>query len=380
MKICFFTGTRAEYGLLKPLISGCLNDNYFKVSTIVTGTHLSPSHGYTIDEIEADGIPVTKRIEIILSSNTANGVCKSSALGLLSFSEALTEINPDLVVILGDRSEALMMGIACLFHSIPVGHISGGELTYGAYDDSIRHSLSKISHIHFSATEEYRKRIVSLGEHPNYVHNVGALSVENVKTLNYLSRSELSERLNHNLKSKVFLVTFHPETNGNEDQLKHITNLLVALEQFIETNISIIFTKSNSDKGGEVINQEIERFVNRYSENCVLKDSLGSFLYLNIMNISDLVIGNSSSGLTEAPILSKITINIGSRQEGRTLCNTVLCCSNDSSNIVTTINKGIKIATKSKVMHPFGDGKTSFRIQQILKNTKLPFPKKRFYE
>ena len=259
-KICIVTGTRAEYGLLYWLIKGVHEDSELELQLLVTGMHLSPEFGLTWKQIEQDGFPITKKIEILLSSDTAVGISKSNALALISFAEAFEELKPEVVVLLGDRTETFAAAQAALIAGIPIAHIHGGELTEGAYDDAIRHSITKMSHLHFTATETYRKRVIQLGEQPPTVYNVGAIGLDNIQKLKLLSRKEFEDSIERQLLEHNLLITFHPVTLENQSAALQFQNLLDVLDGQDDT--LLIFTKPNSDKDGRIIIQMIDAYVN----------------------------------------------------------------------------------------------------------------------
>ena len=378
-KICIVTGTRAEYGLLYWLIKGIHEDSELVLQLLVTGMHLSPEFGLTWKQIEQDGFPITKKIEILLSSDTAVGISKSNALAIISFAEAFEELKPEVLVLLGDRTETFAAAQAALIAGIPIAHIHGGELTEGAYDDAIRHSITKMSHLHFTATEIYRKRVIQLGEQPNAVFNVGAIGLDSIQKLKLLSREEFENSIGRKLFKFNFLITFHPITLDNQSAQLQFQNLLDALNEIEET--LLIFTKPNSDKDGRVIIQMIDNYVNKYSHKAISFTSLGQIRYLSAIQYMDAVIGNSSSGIIEVPIFNVPTINIGDRQKGRTLGSTIYSCEPSRSDISKAITK---VLSRNKINHShstsYGEGNTSEKILEKLKNMTNLKPKKRFYD
>ena len=279
--VCVITGTRAEYGLLKPLIEKINNDTYMNLQLVATGMHLSPEFGLTYQEIEQDGFVIAERNEMLLSSDTPNGITKSVGLGIIGFADIFTRIAPDMVVILGDRYEALAAATAAMIHRIPIAHIHGGELTLGAVDDAIRHAITKMSTLHFTATEEYKKRVIQLGETPENVFCVGALGVENIRTQNLMDKDELSQNIGYSFDIPYVIVTFHPVTLENKTAGEQFENLLAALDQYKEYHI--IFTKANSDTDGRVINQKIDQYVERNPDRAIAFVSLGMIRYLSAL-------------------------------------------------------------------------------------------------
>jgi UDP-hydrolysing UDP-N-acetyl-D-glucosamine 2-epimerase len=368
-RICFITGTRAEYGLLKPLIDKIRSDPAFKCNLIATGSHLSPEFGLTRTEIQRDKVPITETIEIVLSSDTPIGICKSMGLTLISIGETYARIKPDLIIVLGDRYEILCAVSAALIHKIPVAHISGGDVTEGAFDDSLRHAITKMSHVHFASTEEYRKRVIQMGEAPELVFNVGALGIDNIKNISLLSKHELAKELSIHFNKHNLLVTFHPVTLENKSTTVHFGNLLDALHGLKDTNM--IFTKANSDTGGRSINRMIDHFVAKHPTNSFVFTSMGQKRYLSTMKSVDAVVGNSSSGIVEAPSFKIGTINIGDRQKGRIQARSVINCSPEKDAIAAAIKKAFSAGFKKQLQHidnPYGMGNASVRIKHILKS------------
>lgn len=335
-KICVITATRAEYGLLKPLMKAIQMDEELSLQVISTGTHLSPEFGLTNTQIEIDGFEIDKKIEILLSSDTPIGISKTMGLAQISFSEAFYELNPDLIVVLGDRYEILsIVSIANIFQ-IPVAHFSGGELTEGAIDEKFRHAITKLSSIHFTALDEYSNRVIQMGEQPCNVFNVGEIGLSQLSDINYLKKGDLEKSLGINFLKKNLLFTFHPETNKSvEENINDIKVILESLSGLDDT--FIIFTKSNADVGGRIINKMIDDHVAKNNKTSSAYESLGRDRYLSALKYVDAVIGNSSSGIVEAPSFKIATINIGDRQKGRIRSDTVIDVSADSEQIQKAI-------------------------------------------
>lgn len=368
-KICVITGTRAEYGLLKPLIAKINCDSSMELQLVVTGMHLSPEFGLTYHEIEQDGFTVTERNEMLLSSDTPNGVTKSIGLGIIGFADIFTRIVPDLVVLLGDRYEALAAATAAMIHRIPIAHIHGGELTEGVIDEAIRHSITKMSSLHFTSTEQYRKRVIQLGERPERVFCVGALGVENIRTQSLLCREDLEKSLQFSLNVPYVMVTFHPVTLERHTAQVQIENLLDALDAFREYHV--IFTKANADTDGRIINQRIEEYANRNTERAIVVTSLGMVRYLSALQYCDIVIGNSSSGIVEVPSFQIPTVNIGDRQKGRTRGKSVIDCGWKKEEVVAAIQKAQvlrKDRTLEKMTNPYEGVNTSDSILASIKS------------
>jgi GDP/UDP-N,N'-diacetylbacillosamine 2-epimerase (hydrolysing) len=293
-KICIITGTRAEYGLLYWLMKEVKLALDLELQIIATGMHLSPEFGLTHQQLKQDGFSIDKKVEMLLSSDTEIGITKSMGLGMISFADALDDLRPDLIIVLGDRFEIFSAVSAAMIARIPVAHLHGGELTEGAFDDSIRHSITKMSHLHFTASEEYRKRVILMGEQPDKVFNVGAIGIDNITRLKLLSKLEFEKSIKFKLAKKNILVTFHSVTLENLTSKKHFTNLLNALDKLKDVNI--IFTKSNADTDGRIINKMIDKFVADHTDTSISFNSLGQLKYLSAMQYVDGVIGNSSSG------------------------------------------------------------------------------------
>jgi GDP/UDP-N,N'-diacetylbacillosamine 2-epimerase (hydrolysing) len=365
-KICVITGTRAEYGQLRWLMEGIQNSSELDLQVCVTGMHLSPEFGLTYREIEADGFPIDCKVEMLLSSDTSVGVSKSMGLGLIGFADAFHSLKPDLVLILGDRYEIFAAGAAATLARIPIAHLHGGEATEGLIDEPIRHSLTKMSHLHFVAAEEYRDRVIQLGENPGRVFCVGGLGIDNILKIDLLERGDLEESLNFSLGEKSILVTFHPVTLEQNTSSEQMKELLAALEEFEDTNF--IFTMPNSDMDGRLLFDLIERFVSR-SSNSIAFTSLGQLRYLSCIKHVDAVVGNSSSGLTEVPSFKKPTINIGDRQRGRLKAVSVIDCRPEKLAISNAIRTAFAPSFQEKlktVKNPYGSGGASERIVQKL--------------
>ncbi len=379
-KICVFTGTRAEYGLLKPLMEEIEKDNELELNVIVSGMHLSPEFGLTYREIEKDGFCVNEKVEMLLSSDTPVGVAKSLGLGVVGYSDALSRLKPDISVVLGDRFEAAAFALASFTLKIPIAHLYGGELTKGVLDDGYRHSITKLSTLHFTSTEEYRKRVIQLGEEPSRVFNVGALGLDNIRRLRLLKREKVEEKLGVRLKRKNLLITFHPVSANLKEIERQTIELLSAMDGL--EDVLLIFTKANADSGGRKINEIIKRYVENNREKAVLFSNMGQLLYLSTMQFVDAVVGNSSSGIIEAPSFRIGTINVGDRQEGRVKAESVIDCFPERRSIKEAINKLYSESFQKKlknVKNPYGDGNTARRIVKVLSSQALVV-KKNFYD
>lgn len=379
-KICIVTGSRAEYGLLYWLMKEIQSDAELELQIIATGMHLSPEFGLTYRQIENDGFQINRKVEILLSSDTSVGISKSIGLGIIGFADSLNQLEPDIIVVLGDRFEILAAAQAALIAKIPIAHISGGETTEGAYDESIRHALTKMSQLHFVTAEPYRKRVIQLGESPNNVFNFGAPGLDHLKNLNWLNRDELSDRLKMKFRKLLFLVTYHPVTLSESDQISPMNELLSALSEFPEA--TIVFTYPNADSGSRELITILDKWVSENKDKAGAFDSLGQQLYLSVMKAADVVIGNSSSGLTEAPALVKPVVNIGDRQKGRLKAVSVIDTGESKDEIVDAIRKAISddfsVAIRSaKLVHSIGD--VSLKIKNQLKVASLKV-RKQFYD
>ena len=368
MKILVITGTRAEYGLLKPLIRGIHNSSLFDLQLVVTGMHLSPEFGMTINEIKEDQFPIKKKIEILLSSDSRVGISKSIGLAIISFAEVFEDLNPDLIIILGDRFEIFAAASAAMTCCLPLAHIHGGESTEGVIDEAIRHSVTKMSHLHFVAAENYRKRVIQLGENPNRVFNVGALGIENIKNIDFIDKETLEKNMDFKFGKKNLLVTFHPITLEPKKSKIYMQNLLDALSMQEETNI--IFTYPNADSEGRQLIECINKFC-KHNSNAKSFSSLGQKKYFSCIKYVDGVVGNSSSGLIEVPSFRKGTINIGNRQKGRLRSSSIIDCEPTKEDICNSLDKLFSSEFQqelNKVKNPYGEGKTSLEIINILKS------------
>ena len=366
-KICVITGSRAEYGLLRWVMQGIKDEPTLTLQVIATGMHLSPHFGNTYQEIEDGKFVIDRKVETLTEDDSPVGIAKSMGNGMIGFADALNELCPDLVVVLGDRFEIFSAVAAALVAQIPVAHIHGGEITEGNFDDSLRHSITKMSHFHFTAAEEYRDRVIQLGESPDRVFNIGGLGVDNIDRIDLISRDELEKELDLTFQKQNLLVTFHPVTLDPDYGVKQMTELLNALDSFPE--FGLIFTMPNADTGGRWITDLIEDYVESHS-NAVSFTSLGAKRYLSLMACVDGVIGNSSSGLLEAPSLRIGTVNIGNRQRGRIQAESVISCEPNRIAIQEAITKLLSIEFLGKVQNvvsPFGIGGACNAIIEIIK-------------
>jgi GDP/UDP-N,N'-diacetylbacillosamine 2-epimerase (hydrolysing) len=381
MKICVVTGTRAEYGLLRWLMDGIIKSTKLELQIIATGMHLSPEFGLTYKEIENDGFKIDRKVEMLLSSDSSNGIVKSMGLGMIGFTDALEDLNPDLLLVLGDRYEIFSAVSASMVFRIPVAHLHGGEATEGSIDEPIRHSITKMSHLHFVANTEYRKRVIQLGEQPDRVFLVGGLGIDNIVKLNLLGRKELEQALGFKLGSKNLMITFHPVTLEDSTSDEQMQELLAALGKLKDTHL--IFTMPNADTDGRILFKLIEDFVEKHPHSKAFT-SLGQLRYLSCIQHVDGVVGNSSSGLLEVPSYKIGTINIGDRQRGRIKANSVIDCGPTRKSIGDALKKLYSTdfqRTLKTVVNPYGTGGASEAIVKKLEDISLSdILKKGFYD
>ena len=380
-KICVITGTRAEYGLLRWVMQGIKDDAELSLQIIATGMHLSPEFGLTDREIEKDGFLIDRKVEMLTSSDTSVGIAKSMGLGLIGFADALNELKPDLIVVLGDRFEIFAAVSAALVARIPIAHLHGGETTEGAFDEALRHSITKMSHLHFVATEQYRQRVIQLGEQPDRVFLVGGLGIDNIKRMRLLDRAELEASIDFKLGQKNLLITFHPVTLEASTAKVQMSELLDALATLKDTQL--IFTMPNADNDGRILIKLVQQFVDQHA-NARAFTSLGQLRYLSCIAQVDGVVGNSSSGLTEVPSIKKGTINIGDRQRGRLQAASIINCEPNCESIVAALRQLYSTEFQdglSKVINPYGAGGASEKIVSTLKHCSIAgIVKKRFHD
>ncbi len=381
-KVCVVTGTRAEYGLLFWLMKEIDAADDLELQVVVTGMHLSPEFGLTYRQIEADGFTIARKVEMLLSSDSSIGITKSMGLAMIGFADAYAELAPDMVVVLGDRFEIFSAVSAATTARIPIAHLHGGETTEGAFDESFRHSITKMSHLHFVAAEGYRQRVIQLGEDPARVYTVGAPGIDNIKRLNLLSREQLEEAIGFDLGRRTLLITFHPVTLERSTAQSQFKDLLLALDQV--DDVHVIFTKANADPDGRVINGMIDAYVDAHSTTSVARDSLGQLNYLSAMQYVDGVVGNSSSGLIEAPSFGIGVVNIGDRQRGRIKAENVIDCAPDYDAVLAALQRlfsrefrdGLK-----QTVNPYGDGGTAERVLNVIRSHPLDdILKKSFFD
>lgn len=369
--ICIVTGSRAEYGLLKKLIKLIKRDKEFRLQLVVTGSHLSRKHGFTIQNITKDGFKIKNKINLSLKKDDAISLASSMSNGLLKFPKVFEKNKPDIIILLGDRYEIFIAAVAATLSRIPIGHIHGGEITKSSVDEAFRHSISKMSHLHFTATEEYKKRVIQLGENPKNVYCVGGLGVDNIKFKDLYSRHHLEKKLNIKFQKHIIIATYHPETLKKNSSKDNLLNLFVALDNLKDA--TVIFTMPNSDLESEEVQDLISKFISK-RKNYYLFKSLGQKKYYSCCKYSNFMIGNSSSGLLEMPTFNKFTINIGERQSGRVKAKTVIDCSANSKDITRAIqycmNKN-NLKKIKKSYNPYGKGGASLKILNVLKKKNL---------
>lgn len=367
-QIGVLTATRAEFGLLKPLILRLQKEDFCDTKVLVTGMHLSPAFGNTYKEIEEAGIPIDVKIECITDGDMPKDVSNNMAMALIGFGKYFACNKLDLLIVLGDRYETMAVCMAAMNAEIPIAHIHGGETTEGLIDEAIRHSITKMSLLHFTCTEKYRNRVIQMGEQPERVYNVGALAVENIKNIEYVSRKELSENLGIDLSGGYIVVTFHPVTLEENSGVEQFEQLLAAIDVF--PNVTFIITKANADAGGRYINRRIDEYA-KNRDNIVAVTSLGVKRYLSAVKECNVVLGNSSSGIIEAPCLHVPTVNVGDRQKGRFMPESIICCEPRKDAIIEAINKAVSTEFYEKVRNMpdyFGNGDTSEKIVSIIRS------------
>ncbi len=380
-KICVVTATRAEYGLLKWLMREIASNPATQLQVLVTGAHLSPEFGSTYQEIEADGFHIDARVEMLLSADTATAISKSMGLGLMGYADAFDRLRPDIVVILGDRYEMLSVAAAALIAKIPVAHLHGGETTEGAFDEAIRHAITKMSHLHFTGAPEYQHRVIQLGESPDRVYMVGGLGIDAIRRVKLLSKDELENSIGFRFAERNLLVTFHPVTLSERSSQDQMEEMLAALESL--PDVGMIFTMPNADTGSRALTKQIEAFV-KHHPHAMAFASLGQLRYLSCLQFVDGVVGNSSSGIAEAPSFKVGTINIGDRQKGRLASSSVIHCDSSRTSIEEALRRlyspEFKLIVQDTI-NPYGDGGASGRIANVLSRVALgPLVAKKFHD
>ena len=383
-RIGIMTGTRAEYGLLKSLMQEINKDNDLELYLIVSGMHLSPEFGMTYQEIEEDGFEINAKVEMLLSSDSPAGISKSIGLGVIGFADEFQRADLDMLILLGDRYEALSAAISAMVMRIPIAHLHGGEVTEGAIDEGIRHSITKMSYLHFTSTEQYRSRVIQLGENPERVFYVGALGVENIKKINLMTKEELERSIHFEIDENTVVVTYHPVTLENNTVEEQFLNLLKVLDR--NPKIRMIFTKANADTNGRIVNELIDKYAAQNSERACAFMSLGQKRYLSALKYCRIVIGNSSSGIIEAPSFGKPIINIGDRQKGRICADSVINCGYTQQEIQQAMETALTEEFENKARNcrnPYEKENTAANIISVIKdyllNDKIKL-KKGFYD
>lgn len=379
-KICVVTGSRAEYGILRNLLTAIENDSELTLQIIATNQHLSKLQGETYKEIERDGFTIDYKVYMAddTADDNANTTAKSISRGIAGFADAFDLLKPDLLLILGDRYEMLAVASTALIYKIPIAHLHGGEITEGAFDDAIRHAITKMSHLHFTSTEAYRKRVIQLGEEPERVFNVGALGVENIMKTDFMTQEEIEQSLNFKLTDKCLLCTYHPVTLSNMSSEVQVLNLLEVLDDYKDYHI--IFTYSNSDTNSQIIIKRIQEYVDKNKERCMFIPSLGQRRYFSVLKYVKAVIGNSSSGIIEVPSFGIPTLNIGDRQKGRIAANSVIHCGYSTEEIKDGLEKVFAYG-QSTIVNPYYKEGTCQAILKIIKRYPLEnIVQKHFYD
>jgi UDP-hydrolysing UDP-N-acetyl-D-glucosamine 2-epimerase len=373
-KVCVVTGTRAEYGLLYPIMKKIQSSQKLELQLVVSTMHLSSEFGLTYKQIESDGFKIDQKIENLLSADTKSAIVKSMGMANILLSDTFNRLKPDIVLILGDRYEALSTATSALLMNIPIAHIHGGEITEDAVDEQIRHAITKMSYLHFVSTSEYKKRVIQMGESKERVFNTGAPGIDNIMNLNLLPKDSLEKELNWSFKKKSVLFTYHPVTLENSNISKDIENILNTLES---KNINILFTYANADDNGRIINQKIEQFCATNPKRFKVVKSLGQLRYLSAMKYVDFLIGNTSSGIIEAASFKKPVINIGNRQKGRLQSNNVINCTiSKLDNAIDKATSDTFIKSCQNVKNIYGNGNASEKIVEVLENIHLSVVKK----
>lgn len=378
-RVCVVTGTRAEYGLLFWVLKRLRDEPGIELQLVVTGSHLSPAHGLTCQEITTDGFVVTRKVDMKLEDDSPEGITQALGLATIGFAEALAALRPDMLLVLGDRYELLAAAQSALIARVPVAHIAGGDITEGVYDDAIRHSITKMSHLHFVTHDAAARRVRQLGENPAHVFNVGNPGLDHLQHLQLFGREDLARELEFTFRRRNLLVTYHPETLDRESTASRIAVLLQALDR-LGADVGIVFTLPNADTGNQAIRRQIEDYVVRHDSSRVFA-SLGQHRYLSVMNEVDAVVGNSSSGILEAPSLHTPTVNIGDRQKGRPQAASVINCGYSADDIMSAVQRAFELDCRA-VTNLYGDGHASEKIVAILKQIGDPqqLIKKHFFD
>ena len=375
IKVCVVTGGRMDYGHLYKVMKEIDASSLFQLQIIATCMHLSPEFGLTFQRIKDDGFKINKKVECLLSSDTPSAVAKSVGIASISFADAYMDLNPDLIILMGDRYEILAASQVALLMKIRIAHISGGDTTEGAYDEAIRHSITKMSHLHFVTNTDAYKRVKQLGENPKYIFNVGSPTIDYILDTPMIKKEELAQKLDFKIKKINILFTYHPVTLNAEQNRDDLMVILDALSD-LGDDVGILITKSNADDGGRLLNHEIKNFTSN-TKNAKFYDALGQYLYYNCINIFDCVVGNSSSGLFEVPSFKKPTVNIGDRQKGRIKSNSVIDCEVNKKKILKAISRALSMNCDD-IVNPYGEGNSAKKIVSLLETIdikKIPLQK-----
>ena len=380
--ICVVSGSRAEYGLLKWTMQAIQEDLDLCLQLVVTGSHLSSEYGLTYKEIEQDGFNIDEKVAILLDTDSAQGIAKSMGLALISFPATLERLAPDLLLLLGDRYEIFAAAAAATALHIPIAHCHGGELTEGALDDIFRHSLTKMAHLHFTATEAYRNRVIQLGEQPDRVFRVGAFGLEGISRLERLSREATAKFIGKSLDGQNILIAFHPETQSPNSSQEQITTLLASLSEF--PDLGLIFSLSNADEEGRLINRMIKEYVAKNQHRCVANANMGQTVLFSLMRHIDGVVGNSSSGIIEVPSFNIGTVNIGSRQKGRIRGASVIDSEPKRDELISALSTLLSQDFRARIKgiaNPYEGVDVSSKVKQVLKTYPLnDILRKPFYD
>ncbi|MFM6927916.1 MAG: UDP-N-acetylglucosamine 2-epimerase [Bdellovibrio sp.] len=383
-KICVFTSTRADYGILSSLVGLLTQDTHFETRLFITGTHLAQEHGFTLNEIEQDGFQAFYRVPLDLHDDALISHMGIMGNATVEFAKALAGNKPDVAVILGDRFEALAFALAANGLGIPLVHLHGGEVTQGALDEAYRHCITKLSHLHFVSNEKYRERVIRMGEAPERVFNVGALGIDNIKKIPLLSKEELASNLGVSFKKELLAVTYHPETSAPEKDAGQVAALFAALELRLKKGqTTLVLTGTNIDHGNEKIQAVMKSFIAEHSADCIFVSSLGMKRYLSLLSCADVVVGNSSSGIIEAPALGTPTVNIGDRQKGREMASSIFNVIGNVIEIESALERGIeyKKLHRDRKLSVYGDGDAGPKMLHVLKNQVFkPYPQKEFFD
>lgn len=371
-RVCVFTGSRADYSSLLPVIEALRDDRDIELSLLASGGHLVPDQGRTVRQLESDGFAAQEQVDMVLASDTPTAVAKSFGLGVIGYADALARVRPDLLVVLGDRYEGLAVAVTASLQLLPIAHISGGEITRGSTDDPIRHAITKLAHLHFTASDDARQRVIQLGEFPDRVFATGAPTLDTIRTVPLWDREQVATTCGIKLRDPVITVTYHPVTADPAESRAGLMAILQALDQVPDA--SVVFTGTNVDQGGHQLAELIRRYVDDRGDRMTFVPSLGKLGYLSLVRLSAVVIGNSSSGIVEAPALRTVSVNVGTRQEGRPRAESTLDCGNTAGNVRSALVRALTPVQQrlaQRAQSPYGDGRAADRIKCVLKDADL---------